>query len=213
VGWGGRTPALARQSKSRPLAFFFFEQPRRDPRDAHHHRAEGRSLRGGIRRSIVEAAASVFAEHGYERAATSEVLRRGFLIHGMHSWGDRFNLTTRLLAEGREQGEVLPQVVPGETAECVVATFTGVQLVSEAINRRADLAVVPCAPANQFSQRSTVPGDNEAIPVSPRVATRPPGAAYRAAPRAAASGRDGCLRPGPATARAPRPPMSPSPVR
>jgi AcrR family transcriptional regulator len=159
------------------------------------------------RRSIVEAAASVFAEYGYERAATSEILRRadvtkgamyfhfpskeslaqtimdeqtglvsvepglspvqsiidithqfahglrhdaiaragtrlfieGVFFNGTHPWGDWFDLTTRLLAEGQEQGEVLPQVVPGETAEFVVATFTGVQLVSEAINRRADL--------------------------------------------------------------------------
>lgn len=34
---------------------------------------------------------------------------------------------------------MLPQGVPGETAEFVVTTFTDVQLVSEAINRRADL--------------------------------------------------------------------------
>lgn len=159
------------------------------------------------RRSIVEAAASVFAEYGYERAATSEILRRanvtkgamyfhfpskeslaqaimdeqtglvsveaglsplqsvidithqfahvlrhdaiaragtrlsieGVFFNGTHPWGDWFDLTTRLLAEGQKQGEVLPQVVPRETAEFIVATFTGVQLVSEAINRRADL--------------------------------------------------------------------------
>ncbi|MFR0358772.1 ScbR family autoregulator-binding transcription factor [Streptomyces sediminimaris] len=159
------------------------------------------------RRSIVEAAASVFAEYGYERAATSEILRRanvtkgamyfhfpskeslaqaimdeqtglvsveaqlsplqsvidithqfahvlrhdaiaragtrlsieGVFFNGTHPWGDWFDLTTRLLAEGRKQGEVLPQVEPRETAEFIVATFTGVQLVSEAINRRADL--------------------------------------------------------------------------
>ncbi|MFJ9540111.1 ScbR family autoregulator-binding transcription factor [Streptomyces sp. NPDC101225] len=159
------------------------------------------------RRSIVEAAASVFAEYGYERAATSEILRRanvtkgamyfhfpskeslaqaimdeqtglvtvepqlsplqsiidithqfahrlrhdaiaragtrlsieGVFFNGTHPWGDWFDLTTRLLAEGQEQGEVLPQVVPRETGEFIVATFTGVQLVSEAINRRADL--------------------------------------------------------------------------
>ncbi|MFI1563607.1 ScbR family autoregulator-binding transcription factor [Streptomyces sp. NPDC020490] len=161
------------------------------------------------RRSIVEAAASVFAECGYERAATSEILRRanvtkgamyfhfpskeslaqaimdgqtslvtvppqlsplqsvidithqfahvlrhdalaragtrlsieGVFFHGTHPWDDWFDLTTRLLAEGQEQGEVLPQVVPRETAEFVVATFTGVQLVSEAVSRRADLRV------------------------------------------------------------------------
>jgi len=159
------------------------------------------------RRSIVEAAASVFAEYGYERAATSEILRRanvtkgamyfhfpskeslaqaimdeqtglvrvehrlsplqsiidithqfahvlrhdalaragtrlsieGVFFNGTHPWGDWFDLTAGLLAEGQKQGEVLPQVVPRETAEFVVATFTGVQLVSEAINRRADL--------------------------------------------------------------------------
>ncbi|WP_405871071.1 MULTISPECIES: ScbR family autoregulator-binding transcription factor [unclassified Streptomyces] len=159
------------------------------------------------RRSIVEAAASVFAEYGYERAATSEILRRanvtkgamyfhfpskeslaqaimdeqtglvnvelrlsplqsiieithqfahvlrhdalaragtrlsieGVFFNGTHPWGDWFDLTTRLLTEGQEQGEVLPQVVPRETAEFIVATFTGVQLVSEAVNRRADL--------------------------------------------------------------------------
>lgn len=34
------------------------------------------------RRSIVEAAASVFAEYGYERAATSEILRRANVTKG-----------------------------------------------------------------------------------------------------------------------------------
>lgn len=159
------------------------------------------------RRTIVEAAASVFADHGYERAATSEILRRakvtkgamyfhfpskeslaqaimdeqtglvsmpdhnsplqsvidmthqfahalrhdalaragtrlsieGVFSHGTHPWGDWFELTTRLLAEGQRQGEVLPQVEPKQTAEFVVATFTGVQLISEAISRRDDL--------------------------------------------------------------------------
>lgn len=161
------------------------------------------------RRTIVEAAASVFAEFGYERAATSEILRRAHvtkgamyfhfpskeslaqavmdeqtsLVHvepqlsplqsvidithqfahvlchdalaragtrlsiegvhfgGTHPWGDWFDLTTRLLAEGQEQGEVLAQIDPRETAEFVVAAFTGVQLVSEAVSRRADLRV------------------------------------------------------------------------
>ncbi|WP_406476762.1 ScbR family autoregulator-binding transcription factor [Streptomyces sp. NBC_01615] len=159
------------------------------------------------RRSIVEAAARVFADHGYERAAISEILRRanvtkgalyfhftskeslaqaimdeqtglvsvsdlgtplqsvvdithqfayalrhdplaragtrlsieGVFFNGTHPWGDWFELIAQLLAEGKERGEVLPQVEPRETAEFVVASFTGVQLVSEAITQRADL--------------------------------------------------------------------------
>ncbi|WP_051370904.1 ScbR family autoregulator-binding transcription factor [Streptomyces sp. 142MFCol3.1] len=159
------------------------------------------------RRSIVEAAACVFADRGYERAAISEILHRanvtkgalyfhfaaksdlaravideqtalvtvpehgsplqsvvdithqfayalrhdplaragsrlsieGVLVDGTHPWGGWFELTARLLAEGKAAGEVLPQVDPVETAEFVVASFTGVQLVAQALTGRADL--------------------------------------------------------------------------
>lgn len=159
------------------------------------------------RRVIVEAAASVFDDYGYERAALSEILRRaevtkgalyfhfpskeslaqaimdeqttrvkvpedgsrlqavidithqfahslvhdplaragtrlsieGVFLNGVHPWGDWFDLVARLLTEAKEAGEVLPQVVPEETAEFIVSAFTGVQLVSEAISKRTDL--------------------------------------------------------------------------
>ncbi|MCW5253053.1 ScbR family autoregulator-binding transcription factor [Streptomyces sp. SHP 1-2] len=158
------------------------------------------------RRTIVEAAASVFADHGYERSATSEILRRagvtkgamyfhfpskeslaqaimdeqtavvgvanssplqslidmthrfahalrndpiaragtrlsieGVFVQGSHPWGAWFDLTTRLLVEGQQAGEVLPQLDTRETAEFFVASFTGVQLIAEAICGRADL--------------------------------------------------------------------------
>ncbi|MFF3561992.1 ScbR family autoregulator-binding transcription factor [Streptomyces sp. NPDC002574] len=160
------------------------------------------------RRRIVEAAAGVFDEYGYERAAVSEILRRaevtkgalyfhftskealaqavmdeqtapavppvrdsplqtlidvtqhlayllrtdslvragarlaveGVFYGGPHPWGEWVVIAGGLLAEAKERGEVLPHVVPEESAEVVVAAFTGVQLVSEASTGRADLA-------------------------------------------------------------------------
>lgn len=159
------------------------------------------------RRSIVEAAARVFADHGYERAAISEILRRANVTKGAlyfhftskeslaqaimdeqtglvsvsdlgtplqsvvdithqfayalrhdplarsrhaavhrgrvlqrHTSVGRLVRTHRPAAgRGEGAGRGAPQVEPRETAEFVVASFTGVQLVSEAITQRADL--------------------------------------------------------------------------
>ncbi|NKI44376.1 ScbR family autoregulator-binding transcription factor [Streptomyces physcomitrii] len=163
------------------------------------------------RRSIVEAAASVFDDYGYERAAISEILRRanvtkgalyfhfqskeaiaqaimdeqtatvdftsheraggsplqalvdggqqfayalrhdpmaragtrlsieGVFFGGPHPWGDWFDTTAHLLKEGKARGEVLPHVDPETTAELIVSSFTGIQLISESVTKRADL--------------------------------------------------------------------------
>lgn len=159
------------------------------------------------RRSIVEAAASVFDDYGYERAAISEILRRakvtkgalyfhfaskeaiaqaimdeqtatvdlvedgsplqslvdggqqfafalrhdsmaragtrlsieGVFLGGPHPWSDWIAATCRMLELGKERGEVLPQVDPLVSAEVIVASFTGIQLISEANSGRADL--------------------------------------------------------------------------
>ncbi|MCX4963447.1 ScbR family autoregulator-binding transcription factor [Streptomyces sp. NBC_00654] len=159
------------------------------------------------RRSIVEAAASVFDDYGYERAAISEILRRakvtkgalyfhfaskeaiaqaimdeqtatvdlvedgsplqslvdggqqfafalrhdsmaragtrlsieGVFLGGPHPWSDWIAATARMLQLGKERGEVLPQIDPLVSAEVIVASFTGIQLISEANSGRADL--------------------------------------------------------------------------
>jgi AcrR family transcriptional regulator len=45
-----------------------------------------------------------------------------------------------LLEQARGQGELLPTVVPRQTAELVVGAFAGIQLMSRALTDRADLA-------------------------------------------------------------------------
>ncbi|MFD5986118.1 ScbR family autoregulator-binding transcription factor [Streptomyces cyaneofuscatus] len=158
-------------------------------------------------RSIVDAAASVFDDYGYERAAISEILRRakvtkgalyfhfaskeaiaqaimdeqtstvdfaqegsplqslvdggqqfayalrhnamaragtrlsieGVFLGGPHPWGDWIDATARMLELGKERGEVLPHVDPMVSAKVIVASFTGIQLISEADTGRADL--------------------------------------------------------------------------
>ncbi|MEU3833551.1 ScbR family autoregulator-binding transcription factor [Streptomyces microflavus] len=158
-------------------------------------------------RSIVDAAASVFDDYGYERAAISEILRRakvtkgalyfhfaskeaiaqaimdeqtstvefaqegsplqslvdggqqfafalrhnamaragtrlsieGVFLGGPHPWGDWIDATARMLELGKERGEVLPHVDPMVSAKVIVASFTGIQLISEADSGRADL--------------------------------------------------------------------------
>ncbi|QKW08434.1 TetR/AcrR family transcriptional regulator [Streptomyces sp. NA04227] len=163
------------------------------------------------RRAILDAAASVFDEYGYERAAISEMLRRagvtkgalyfhfpskeaiaqaimdeqtavvalsghagehssplqtvvnisqqfafalrhdpiaragtrlsveGVFFGGPHPWGDWFRTIETHLERGKMRGEVLPHVDATVTAELIVASFTGIQLVSESTSKRADL--------------------------------------------------------------------------
>ncbi|MFJ5680521.1 ScbR family autoregulator-binding transcription factor [Streptomyces sp. NPDC093097] len=160
------------------------------------------------RRAVLEAAAAVFGEFGYERAALTDILKRAGVTKGAlyfhfpskealalavineqtqrsapsltekglqaaidlthdvvralqhdtllqagirltiegtfdapvtapySAWVER---CAELFAEGQERGEVLPHVVPEETAELLVGSFTGVQLLSQVLNGRADL--------------------------------------------------------------------------
>ncbi|MCC3777375.1 ScbR family autoregulator-binding transcription factor [Streptomyces sp. UNOB3_S3] len=75
-------------------------------------------LRGSVRLTL---------EHG------STNLNRSGPFHG---WTD---LHTRVLAEGKERGEVLPHVIPADTAELIVGAYAGINTMSQAINNRADL--------------------------------------------------------------------------
>ncbi|WP_033824885.1 ScbR family autoregulator-binding transcription factor [Kitasatospora sp. MBT63] len=52
------------------------------------------------------------------------------------AWGD---ICARLLAEGKERGEVLPHVDPKETGDFIVGCFTGLQAVSRVMSDRRDL--------------------------------------------------------------------------
>ncbi|MEV4432040.1 ScbR family autoregulator-binding transcription factor [Streptomyces sp. NPDC049585] len=160
------------------------------------------------RRVVLEAAAEVFGEYGYERAGISDILKRAGVTKGalyfhfaskealaqavieeqlgvaagattgeglqgaidlthetaralqhdvMLRASIRLTLETtfdspapapyeawvsvieRLLSEAKERGEVLPQVVPHETAMMIVGSFTGIQVMSEILTGRADL--------------------------------------------------------------------------
>nr|WTA00025.1 TetR/AcrR family transcriptional regulator [Streptomyces sp. NBC_00857] len=48
-------------------------------------------------------------------------------------------LTASLLEQARDQGELLPGVRPRDTAELLVGSFTGIQLMSRGLTQRADL--------------------------------------------------------------------------
>lgn len=48
-------------------------------------------------------------------------------------------LHVRVLAEGKERGEVLPHVVPADTAELIVGAYAGINTMSQAVTGRADL--------------------------------------------------------------------------
>jgi AcrR family transcriptional regulator len=56
------------------------------------------------------------------------------------AWPAWIELSTRLLAEAKERGEVLPHVVPTETAECFLGAWVGTQMISEAATNWSDLS-------------------------------------------------------------------------
>lgn len=53
-----------------------------------------------------------------------------------HAWTD---LNLRILEGAKKQGELLPHVVPAQTAELCVAAFAGIQLMSHTMSDYADL--------------------------------------------------------------------------
>src|SRR3569833_3599055 len=55
---------------------------------------------------------------------------------GFDTWAQRVG---HLLAEARNLGELADEVDPGQAAEVIIASFTGLQLVSEAASQRQDL--------------------------------------------------------------------------
>lgn len=168
----------------------------------------GRQVRAiRTRGAVLEAAAGVFADHGYEAATITEILdragvtkgalyfhfsskedlARGVLEHavtdplpeqpvklqelvdmglvlahrlprepllrasarlaadqGMRDffgspWTDWVNVTSALLDEAKERGEALPYIDPVATAETLVGSFTGIQLLSQSMAEMADL--------------------------------------------------------------------------
>ena len=56
------------------------------------------------------------------------------------AWPAWIELSVTLLAEAKERGEVLPHVVPVETAECFLAAWIGTQMLSEAASGWSDLS-------------------------------------------------------------------------
>lgn len=51
-------------------------------------------------------------------------------------WPDWIKLGEGVLTEAKERGELLPHVVPAETARLLVGAWTGVQLVTESLPGR-----------------------------------------------------------------------------
>jgi AcrR family transcriptional regulator len=164
------------------------------------------------RRAVLQAAAEVFAEHGYAAATVSDILARAGVTKGalyfhfdskealakgvleeqaahyllpqelkLQEWvdsgmvlahqlpkdpmlragarlstdlrgqeehGTAFPLWTRftstVLVEAQQRGEVLPHVVPKETAELMVSAFHGVQLFSQVTTGWADVEERVC---------------------------------------------------------------------
>ncbi|MEV4872506.1 ScbR family autoregulator-binding transcription factor [Streptomyces syringium] len=83
-----------------------------------HRLVDDALLRGSVRLTL---------EHG------STSLNRSGPFNG---WTQ---LHTQVLVEGLERGEVLPHVVPADTAELIVGAYAGINTMSQAINNRADL--------------------------------------------------------------------------
>ncbi|MHB9864505.1 ScbR family autoregulator-binding transcription factor [Streptomyces sp. YIM S03343] len=56
------------------------------------------------------------------------------------AWPAWTELSVALLADAKDRGEVLPHVVPVETAECFLAAWVGTQMFSEAATDWSDLS-------------------------------------------------------------------------
>ncbi|MEU8550463.1 ScbR family autoregulator-binding transcription factor [Streptomyces roseoverticillatus] len=61
------------------------------------------------------------------------------LLHRSGPFTGWIELHTRLLVEGKERGEVLPDVVPAEVGELIVGAFGGINALSQSVSDRADL--------------------------------------------------------------------------
>lgn len=77
--------------------------------------------------------------HNAMARAGTRLSIEGVFLGGPHPWGDWIDATARMLELGKERGEVLPHVDPMVSAKVIVASFTGIQLISEADSGRADL--------------------------------------------------------------------------
>ncbi len=77
--------------------------------------------------------------HNAMARAGTRLSIEGVFLGGPHPWGEWIDATARMLELGQERGEVFPQIDPMVSAKIIVASFTGIQLVSEADSGRADL--------------------------------------------------------------------------
>ncbi|MFF4361139.1 ScbR family autoregulator-binding transcription factor [Streptomyces sp. NPDC001604] len=73
------------------------------------------------------------------------------------AWPAWAQVTTSFLAEGKERGEVLPHVVPEETAQVFLGAWIGVQYVSQAMAGWADLEARMSALFNHMLPAVTAP--------------------------------------------------------
>ncbi len=74
------------------------------------------------------------------RASVGLALDQGALgLDRTPAFGMWIDQTARTLAEAKTCGELLPHVDPGETAELLVASFSGVQLLSQVRCQRQDV--------------------------------------------------------------------------
>lgn len=73
------------------------------------------------------------------------------------AWPAWAQVTTSFLAEGKERGEVLPHVVPEETAQVFLGAWIGVQYVSQAMAGWADLETRMSALFNHMLPAITAP--------------------------------------------------------
>ncbi|MCD9874749.1 ScbR family autoregulator-binding transcription factor [Streptomyces guryensis] len=73
------------------------------------------------------------------------------------AWPAWAEVTTSFLAEAKERGEVLPHVVPAETAQVFLGAWIGVQYVSQAMAGWADLEMRMSALFNHMLPAITAP--------------------------------------------------------
>lgn len=77
-----------------------------------------------------------------------------------------------ILEAAARQGELLPQVDPAETAELLVATFAGIQLMSFAMSRYEDLPHRLCVLLRHLFPSITVPAVLTSMDFTPERAAR-----------------------------------------
>ncbi|PYC83768.1 TetR family transcriptional regulator [Streptomyces tateyamensis] len=91
---------------------------------------------------------------------------------GGTAWAAWAEVSAGMLAEAQRRGEVLPHVNPKETAELMVGTWTGVQLVSQFSSGWADLEMRIAALFRHFLPAIAVPAILGHLDTSPERGAR-----------------------------------------